>query len=224
MVTLPAGVTVLPWIVKIDTVPSARLATSASVPCRLIDSPAADAPASSVVMTLGGDALRSMTDSRLSAICLVGSAGSTFWAAVTSASPSSGVSATDSGGPTTLVGAATSATTLGGLAPTSMIVTVSAGGLAMTLDTPLTNITLLSFADTASWAWAAGTTARTAGTSVSARNHVVLIGDHLRWNRAAASKAGSPWERKRAGFAVHSRRRSRSRGGDHDGRRSDEAR
>ena len=31
-VTVPAGVTVLPWIVKIDTVPSARFATSASVP------------------------------------------------------------------------------------------------------------------------------------------------------------------------------------------------
>ena len=30
--TVPAGVTVLPWIVKTDTVPSTRLETRASVP------------------------------------------------------------------------------------------------------------------------------------------------------------------------------------------------
>jgi len=30
--TVPAGVTVLPWIVNTDTVPSTRLETSASVP------------------------------------------------------------------------------------------------------------------------------------------------------------------------------------------------
>jgi hypothetical protein len=75
--TVPAGVTVLPWMVKTETVPSAMLETRASVPCRLIEIPAAPLPASSVAMTFGGLALRSMTETRLSGVCLVGSAGST---------------------------------------------------------------------------------------------------------------------------------------------------
>src|SRR5437879_9027698 len=57
IVTLPTGVTVLPEIVNTDTVPSLRLATSASVPWRLIEMPAALLPASSVVMTAGGEAV-----------------------------------------------------------------------------------------------------------------------------------------------------------------------
>src|SRR5216683_2424116 len=56
----PAGATVLPWMVKTDTVPAARLATRASVPCRLTDTPAAPAPASSVAITAGGVTPRSM--------------------------------------------------------------------------------------------------------------------------------------------------------------------
>ena len=42
--TLPAGVTVLPAILKTETVPSARFATSARSPLRLIDRPALLAP------------------------------------------------------------------------------------------------------------------------------------------------------------------------------------
>ena len=70
-----------------DTVPSARLATSASVPCRLIDTPAAPLPASSVAITAGGVARRSTTLTRLSGMVLVASAGSFFIEEVTSASP-----------------------------------------------------------------------------------------------------------------------------------------
>jgi len=58
IVTLPTGVTVLPEIENTDTVPSLRLATSASVPRRLIEMPAALLPASSVAITAGGDAVR----------------------------------------------------------------------------------------------------------------------------------------------------------------------
>ena len=113
MVTLLRGVTVLPWMPKTDTVPSDRLATSASVPCRLMLTPAAPAPAWSVLITRGGVALRSTTDTLLSGICLVLSAGSICIAEVTRARPSSGVMATLRGGPTTLVGTGISATTLG---------------------------------------------------------------------------------------------------------------
>ena len=108
-------------------------------------------------MTRGGLALRSMTDTRLSGVCLVGSLGSTLADAVTRARLSSGVIATLSGGPTTLTGAFTSATTRGGLALRSMIATVSDGALGTTFTVPLTLTTLLSLADTASSApaWAA---------------------------------------------------------------------
>ena len=152
MVTLLRGVTVLPWMPKTDTVPSDRLATSASVPCRLMLTPAAPAPAWSVLITRGGVALRSTTDTLLSGICLVLSAGSICIAEVTRARPSSGVMATLRGGPTTLVGTGISATTLGPGALRSMIVMVSGAGFCTTWATPLTRATLLSLAEMASCA------------------------------------------------------------------------
>ena len=103
------GATVLPWMVNTDTVPSARLATSASVPCRLIDTPAAPIPASSVAITAGGVARRSTTLTRLSGTVLVASAGSFLVDEVTRARPWSGVIATLIGGPTTLPGTGISA-------------------------------------------------------------------------------------------------------------------
>src|SRR5262249_30198293 len=127
--TTPAGVTVLPLIENTETVPSERLATSASVPALLMETPAAPAPASRVAITAGGDAFRSMTESLLSGTVFLGSAGSSLVAAVTSATDSSGATATLSGGPTTLAGALISWIALGGEAARSMIVTLSAGGL-----------------------------------------------------------------------------------------------
>src|SRR6266849_5085963 len=70
-------------------------------------------------------------------------------AEVTSARLSSGVSATLSGGPITLLGASSSAMTLGFDDLRSMMLTVSAGGLATTVFTPFMRTSLLSFADTA---------------------------------------------------------------------------
>src|SRR3989442_3185842 len=128
IVTLPTGVTVLPEIVNTDTVPSLRLATSASVPWRLIEMPAALLPASSVAMTAGGDAFRSMTDTRVSGTVLVGSLGSTLLDEPTSARLSSGVRATLRGGPPTPPGAAVSATTRGGAALEAVIVTTAGRG------------------------------------------------------------------------------------------------
>src|SRR6266542_2314500 len=115
-----------------------------------MESPDGCLPASSCEITLGGEVVRSITDTRLSAVCFVGSAGSIFIAQATSAKLSSGVTATESGGPMTLPGAFTSAMTLGGECLRSMIVTVSGGGLRSTLTVPLSSVTLLSFDDTAS--------------------------------------------------------------------------
>jgi len=115
----------------------------------LIDTPAAPAPASSVEITRGGRTVRSITDTRLSGTCFVGSDGRIFIAEVTSAIDSSGAIATDVGGPTTLAGASISATTAGGVARRSMIATVSGAGFGGTFATPLSRTSLLSFAETA---------------------------------------------------------------------------
>src|SRR5260221_552176 len=95
--------------------------------------PSGVCPTVTVLMVRGGLASRSITDSLLSGTVLLGSLGSIFVAAVTSASFSSGVMATLSGGPTTLVGTAISASTLGALPPSSITVTVSAAGFFTTV-------------------------------------------------------------------------------------------
>src|SRR6185503_6174175 len=173
--TVPAGVTVLPWIVKTDTVPSTRFETSASVPARLIEMPAAPLPASSRASTVGGFALMSITVTWLFGACFLGSAGSTLLDAVTIARPSSGVTATLSGGPTTLTGAGTSPTTRGGEALRSMTDTVSDGGFGTTVTTPLTSSTLLSLAETAicAPAGAAAPTTRSASETAVSRRSVM---------------------------------------------------
>src|SRR5262249_4988646 len=135
---------------KTETVPSDRLATSASVPARLIDTPAAPCPACNCAETLGGEALRSMTVSLSLGTVFFGSAGSIFEAPVTSAKLSSRAIAPLDGGPITLVGAGISATTLGGVALRSMTVTESAGGLAGTAFTPSTRTAFPSLAESAS--------------------------------------------------------------------------
>src|ERR1700757_2549932 len=149
--TLPTGVSVWPAMEKTEIVPSDRLATSASVPARLIDTPAAPCPACNWAETLGGEALRSITESLSSGTVFFGSAGSILDAAVTSAKLSPRATATLSGGPIALVGASISPTTLGGFALRSMSVTVSCGGLAGTEFTPSVRTALPLLAETASW-------------------------------------------------------------------------
>src|SRR5918997_6765366 len=134
-------------MVNTETVPSDRLATSATLPAGLIATPAAPAPASMVVTSAGGDALRSMMETLLSGAVFFGSAGSTLVAAVTIAIDSSDATATLDGGPTTLVGTLSS-TVVSGDTLRSMIVTVSGGGFAGTVLTPSTRTALPSFADT----------------------------------------------------------------------------
>ena len=103
--------------------------------------PAAPAPVLTVPMTFLS--LRSTTVTRSSGTSLVGSAGSNLLDEATSASNSSGVMATDSGGPTTLPGTlSTVPTTFTGSAPRSMMVIVSAGGLTTFLVTPFSCVTL----------------------------------------------------------------------------------
>src|SRR5437016_11330955 len=148
--TLPTGVSELPAMEKTETVPSERLATSASVPARLIDTPAAPLPACSCAETLGGDALRSITESLSSGAVFLGSAGSSLVAPVTSAKLSSRATATLKGGPTTLAGAWISATTLGGVALRSMTATESADGLVGTELTPSIRTAFPSLAESAS--------------------------------------------------------------------------
>src|SRR5918996_2182847 len=158
--------------------------------------PAAPLPASSVASTFGGFALRSMTLTRLSGVCLVGSAGSTLLEAVTRARPSSGVTATLSGGPTTLTGAGTSPTTRGGAVLRSMTATVSGGALGTIFTTPLSLTTLLSLAETAIWAPAAEartTVGARAKHQRAERPHGSLLGDgssEAERNTAAALAQG----------------------------------
>jgi hypothetical protein len=59
--TVPAGRTSRPAMVKIETVPSARLATRASLPSGLIETPEAPCPACKVATTRGGPSFRAMT-------------------------------------------------------------------------------------------------------------------------------------------------------------------
>ena len=176
--TLPAAVTVLPATVKIETVPSMRLATSARVPDGLNETPDAPFPARSVARTAGGEALRSITVTRSSGIVREGSAGSIFVAAVTSAIESSGAIATLSGGPTIDVGTGSSARTFGGDTPRSMIVTVSGGGFRTVVTTPFSRVTFDSLADTTIWA-AAGAGIRAAPTIAAARCLVMACEAYL---------------------------------------------
>src|SRR5436305_12609924 len=99
--------------------------------------PAALRPASSVAITAGGDALRSMTDTRVSGTVFVGSLGSARLDEPTSPSRSAGVSASRNGGPLTLQGAAISATTPGGVDVISRHVAVSGGWLCRIFGLPL---------------------------------------------------------------------------------------
>lgn len=132
---------------KTDTLPSIRLATSASVPDGLIATPDAPAPVSCVPITVGGDARRSITLTMWSGTSFFLSAGSIFVAAVTSANDSSRAIATLDGGPTRLAGIWISAVTLGGDAARLMIVTESGTGLSGTVFTPLINTALPSLAE-----------------------------------------------------------------------------
>ncbi len=167
--TVSSLLTSLPLILNTDTVPAARLATKARLPCRLIETPAGDKPVSSVAMILGGEALRSITDILLSGIDLVASLGSIFIADVTSARPSSGVIATETGGPTTLAGTSISATILGGDCDRSITAIVSASGVLATSLTPFTRTALPSLADTASCACTGPPKPTAAATRLAAR-------------------------------------------------------
>src|SRR5262249_54027212 len=109
-------------------------------------------------MIFGGVAFRSTTDMVLLAIRRGRSLGSSFSLGVTSAIDSSGATATLNGGPTTLPGTSSSATTFGGQLLISITVKVSGGGLGTTVATPLTSATLLSFVDRSSCPCASGTT------------------------------------------------------------------
>jgi hypothetical protein len=128
----------------------------------------------------------------LLAIRFVGSFGSSFSLAVTSASDSSGATATLNGGPTTLPGTSSSATTFGGHALMSMTESVSGGGLFTTVVVPLTRVTLLSLVDRSSCPWAVGTNAtRVSSTTMPARRSGFMAPP-----REAPRRSGSPGQRK----------------------------
>src|SRR5262245_21129134 len=86
---------------------------------------------------------------------------------------SRGDMATLSGGPTTLLGTSSSASTFGGLALRSMIDTVSGGGSFCTTTLPSTNFTLASLADTAICAAAPLLSANANANAVPSRFHIV---------------------------------------------------
>src|SRR5262245_40987777 len=169
--TLPITVRVFPATVRTDTVPSPRLATSASLPSGLNDTPVGEVPTSRVAITAGGEALRSITVSRLSEVVFFGSVGSILVDAAIRAMLSSGPMATFSGGPTTEFGTLSCPSTLGGDTPRSIMVAVSGRGFSTIWLVPSTLTIWLSLAETAICAQAAGTPgakgggARTAGRS-----------------------------------------------------------
>ena len=90
-----------------------------------------------------------MTVNLSSATGLVGSAGSTSIAPVTSAKLSSGAMATLGGGPTTLAGTGSSAMMRGEAPDISMIEIVSGSGALRTIATPFSSTILPSLAETA---------------------------------------------------------------------------
>src|SRR5262245_41745603 len=119
--------------------------------------PAAPAPVLMVSSTLWR--LRSTTLTLLSGLVLLLSAGSICVEAATSASDSSGVTATEVGGPTTLPGTSlTVPSTCTGDWPRSRMVIESGVGLSALLVTPFTCWTLWSFDETAICAQAVVTT------------------------------------------------------------------
>ena len=118
------------------------------MPSLVSEMPAAPAPVLIVSSTFWP--LRSTTLTLVSGLVLVLSAGSIWVEAATSASDSSGVMATEVGGPTTLPGTLlTVPRTFTGDWPRSRMVIESGVGLSALLVTPFTCWTLWSFDDTA---------------------------------------------------------------------------
>src|SRR5918997_1460636 len=121
-----------------------------------METPAGPLPVLRVAETRGGLEDRSTTAILLPGTSLDGSAGSCRWLAVTSAKRWSGEIATEEGGPTTLAGTWISALTRGGLADRSMMERVSGAGSRAVRTTPLSSTDLLSLAERAISARAAG--------------------------------------------------------------------
>ena len=111
------------------------------MPSLVIEMPAAPAPV--LIVSRIFLSLRSTTVTRSSGTSLVASAGSNLLDDATSASDSSGVMATDSGGPTTLPGTlSTVPTTFTGRLPRSTMVIESGCGLITFLVTPFSCVIL----------------------------------------------------------------------------------
>ena len=123
--TLPAGSRCLSLTVNIETDPSARLATSASVPSGDRRTVVAPAPACSTWVTCGGVVVRSSTETVSSHAMPSGTAGSALVAAVRIAQLESAAIQTAKGGPTTEPGTSMVPTMRGGFWPTSIRSTVS---------------------------------------------------------------------------------------------------
>src|SRR6185369_10733337 len=141
----------LPSSAKTSTAESVRVTASTILPPGEIATPAGAGPTETVCTTAGGDASRSMTEIWFPSIVLAGSAGSIRVAAVRIATDKSGASATDCGGPTTLAGASTRATSLAGTDAISNIVRLSLLSAGRTVTTPCRSSTLLSLAVTNHW-------------------------------------------------------------------------
>src|SRR6267378_6110130 len=111
--------------------PSARFATSARLPARLIDMPEGCLPAAIVSISFGGLTVRSMTQIRLSGTCFhAPPSWTTFIELATSARLSSGVMARLTGGPTIVFASGSTTSVFGarGSVPTSKIATESRPG------------------------------------------------------------------------------------------------
>ena len=156
-------------MVNTDTVPAARLATSARVPSGEMRTVAAPAPARRCCTAIGGLAVRSTTVTWSSGPMPAGRAGSARVAEVTMAKVSSLLTATAVGGPTTLPGTSMVAVTLGGDWDRSMTDRVSGAASGGATWAPLDRTVWASLDDSATSARAgAQSAARVAAARVAA--------------------------------------------------------
>jgi len=122
----PSGDSRLSFTPYTDTVPSPRLATSATLPSGETRTTVACAPAVSDCTTRGGLAVRSTTETWLLPVAMPPVAvGSALVEAVTIAQLSSGATHTDIGGPTTAPGTSMLVSTRGAALPNSITLSVS---------------------------------------------------------------------------------------------------
>src|SRR5439155_5616440 len=178
--TVCMAVTSLSRMDKTETVPSARLATSASLPLGVIDSPEGWRPVRAWPTTLGGLAARSSTCTNDSGTQLVASCGSALRELEISAIRRSGVMAMLDGGPMTELGTSLRCWIDGGNCEKFNIEIESGPSGGITLGPPEVRSILFSFPEMMICAQAGAANARRRRTTRADRPRAGCLGDITR--------------------------------------------